>query len=177
MNWHESLLRRPDELQTWMGNLGFSGDVAAECAQKLNAYVERNKERLSRIDGDALVYSIDGHGENALYSEGKLQFIDILFPAARWRWTTEEYDIFRLGTDIFALTGEKNFNAYLGGAKKIYQDFDETDKDFYLLYCAALDGCVLKTLAKSKPEKEKQLQKYYEWFLERLRTFKPEYKV
>ena len=173
-NWYEIILKRLHDLQLWMENLNFPKRDIEICLQKLQTYVNNQKERLSRISNDKITYSIDGHGENALYHAGKLEFIDILWPSPRWRWTTKEYDIFRLGADISALTGMGNFNAFINGVKNIYTDFDETDKEFYLLYNSALDSCVLKTLTESKPQKIKQFEKYYAWFLNKLNSLNSE---
>lgn len=173
-NWHQILSKRLHDLHGWMQNLNFPTHDIEICMQQLQTYISKKQERLSIMAGDQIVYSIDGHGENALYHKSKLEFIDILWPSPRWRWTTKEYDIFRLGADISALTGEDNFNAFISGAKKVYTDFDETDKEFYLLYNSALDSCVLKTLTESKPQKEAQFKKYYAWFLNKLSSFSSE---
>jgi len=170
-DWYEIIVNRLRDLQLWMENLNFPKQDIAACLQKLKSYADNHKKRLSEITGNKIVYSIDGHGENALYYSNKLQFIDILWPNPRWRWTAKEYDIFRLGADIFALNGEKHFNSFIRGVKNIYPNLDETDKDFYLLYNAALDNCVLKTLITSKPQKAEQQKKYYSWFISRLEIF------
>lgn len=167
-NWYQILSKRLHDLQIWMENLNFPKQDIEICIQKLQAYTTKNQDRLSHNE---IIYSIDGHGENALYHDKKIQFIDILWPSSRWRWTPKEYDIFRLGADIFALTNENKFNLFINGAKKIYTNFNEIDKEFYLLYSAALDSCVLETLVASRPEKENQQEKYYAWFLDRLKIF------
>lgn len=173
-NWFELMLQRIPDLEVWMKHLNqhIPSDVTQRCIETLTRYKDENKEYFSSIKGDDLVYTIDAHGENALFNEGKLEFIDILLPAARWRWTPKEYDIYCLGTDVYVLAGEEAFEKYIEGAKKEYANFEEKDRDFYLLYCAGLMVCILATLVQSKPEKEPLMKKYYEGFIELLERAK-----
>lgn len=167
IDWYQLLSKRLHDLRIWMENLEFSEKDTQHCIQKLTRYIARHRRRLETT---LVEYSIDGHGENALYHDAQIQFIDILWPSPHWRWTPKEYDFLRLGADIFALTDENKFAAYLRGVKELIK-LEEADRDFYLLYSAALDCCVLKTLVASKPTKEPQLQKYYAWFMNRLKHF------
>ena len=48
---------------------------ASICFQRLLEYIDIHKERLSKISNERITYSIDGHGENALYHANKLQFL------------------------------------------------------------------------------------------------------
>lgn len=171
-NWFELMTQRVTDLKVWMEHLNqyIPFEVTNQCITAVTQYTEANKERFSSIKGDGLVYTIDAHGENALFNQGRLEFIDILLPSARWRWTPKEYDIYRIGVDILILSGEKSLRDYIDGAKKEYSDFEERDRDFYLLYCAALMVCILATLVQSKPEKELLMKKYYQGFISLLQA-------
>lgn len=172
-NWFELMTQRVDDLRVWMEHLNtyIPSEVTNQCITAVTQYTEANKERFSSMKGDSLVYTIDAHGENALFNEGKLEFIDILLPNARWRWTPKEYDIYRIGIDILTLSGERSLKDYIDGAKKEYSDFEERDRDFYLLYCAALMVCILATLVQSKPEKTPLMKKYFDGFGNLLQSF------
>lgn len=176
-NWFELLSKRVDDLRVWMEHLNkyIPSEVTNQCIEVVTKYTEAYKERFSSIKGDGLVYTIDAHGENALFNEGKLEFIDILLPTARWRWTPKEYDIYRIGADILILSGEEDLKSYIDGAKKEYANFEEKDGDFYLLYCAALMVCILATLVQSKPEKELLMKKYYQGFISLLQAKRREF--
>ena len=173
LTWYEFAREHVSDLKVWMDDLVYflPAEVISELVQKLSRYIEDSKERFSLIRDDELVYTIDAHGENALWHDGKFELFDILLPMARWRWTPKEYDLFRVGADIFALAGKDAFDSYLRGAKKVYSGFDETDRDFYLLYSGALMVCILSALVSSKPEKEPMRRKYDTWFRERLQDF------
>jgi hypothetical protein len=171
-NWFELMTQRVTDLKVWMEHLNqyIPSEVTNQCITAVTQYTEANKERFSSIKGDSLVYTIDAHGEDALFNQGRLEFINILLPSARWRWTPKEYDIYRIGVDILILSGEKNLRDYIDGTKKEYSDFEERDGDFYLLYCAALMVCILATLVQSKPEKELLMKKYYQGFISLLQA-------
>lgn len=173
-NWFELMTQRVTDLKIWMEHLSqyIPSEVTNQCIEVVTKYTETNKERFRSIQGNDLAYTIDAHGENALFDDGKLEFIDILLPNARWRWTPKEYDIYRIGVDILILSGEENLKHYIDGAKKEYAEFEEKDENFYLLYCAALMVCILSTLIQSKPEKELLMRKYYQGFISLLQAQK-----
>lgn len=172
-NWLEIMTQNVSDVKGWMESLSqyIQPEIIDRYAKLLTKYIEFYAERFSSVKSNDLAYSIDAHGENALYNEGKLEFIDILFPSVNWRWAPKEYDLYRLGTDIYMLSGKENFENYINGVKKEYTSFDKKDKDFYLLHSAALMLCILATLLQSKPEKEPLMKKYYQGFIKQLESF------
>ena len=106
---------------------------------------------------------IDGNSENLLYSNKELRFIDAYPPKDNWRIGTFEVDIFRTGSDIYALAGEKEYKAYLSGVKEVAGDkVNLKFENFYLLYAAMIMAPYFYMLSKKNskylPKAEKYLQ-------------------
>lgn len=163
-NWYEIFKERINDLRVWMENVpDFSKEIISECVSFLKSYTEINKVRFESIGEDEMVATIDAHGENAMYSNKELSFIDIFLPKELWRLAPKEIDILRIGLDVYVLRSERAYQSYIAGIKS-ETTLDEQDELFYLVYLSALMGCIQSTIAENTKSRKPIAQKYHSFF-------------
>jgi len=171
-NWFEIFGERIIDVVVWVGAVSsFTPEVISELKGYLEAYAEKNRKRFESLGKNEMVVSIDVHGENAMYRDGKLSLIDICLPKEIWRLAPKELDIMRIGIDIFVLRGKEAFRSYLSGVKSRVS-FDFIDVPMYFVYLSAVMSCYEFTLSQGDPNKKIVAEKYFAFFQEHLASAK-----
>ena len=156
-DYAELLKMRCDDLVTWMKITPvFTDKEIDQLYKKLTQYIFKNKSRLNDMQMHSI---IDAHGENILYQDQKVGSIDIFLPMERWRTGAGELDLFRLGTDIYVLSGSESYAQYIHGVESVVA-LDKIDEDFYLLYMTALMCCAEENLAQTNPARKSVSERY-----------------
>ena len=140
LTWYEHTVKRLQDLSSWVSSeKDFPEEIAKQGLSLLKRQLEENKVDFQSIPSSDLFVLIDCNSENLIYSNQELRFIDAFPPRDDWRIGTFDVDIFRTGSDIYALAGEDAYNAYLEGIDEIAGQYRNKDlSDFYLLYSALI---------------------------------------
>ncbi|MBI3632385.1 MAG: hypothetical protein HY225_02965 [Candidatus Vogelbacteria bacterium] len=139
-NWYEQMKIRLQDLAGWVSNeKDFPSEVANKALELLNNELEKNKNKFQKINRNDLFVLIDCNSENLIYSDGNLRFIDAYSPKDDWQIGAFDVDVFRTGSDIYALAEQNAFDAYLEGVNEVAGNYlDKSHSDFYLLYGATI---------------------------------------
>jgi aminoglycoside phosphotransferase family enzyme len=167
-NWYEQLRDRFNDLEQWVNSeSSFSKDVAQAGLKTLRATLEENKEKFSSMTLEKLSVCIDCNSENLLFTDHQLSFIDAFPPKAAWKIGAFDHDIFRTGSDIYALAGKNAYEAYVQGVYSVAENkLDKELHHFYLLYGAMIMGPYLYMLGKKNSMYISSANKYLEYIKE-----------
>jgi len=168
-NWYDQMINRFSDLASWVrGAEQFPNELKEAGLAKLNAMLEQQKDKFSQINRDNLFPLIDCNSENLVVLNGVVSYIDAYPPKESWRIGSLDVDIFRAGSDIYALAGKEEFDAFMKG---IYSEaehlLDKELHDFYLLYGAMVMGPYFYMLSEKEPAFLEKAKKYEE-FIENL---------
>jgi aminoglycoside phosphotransferase family enzyme len=161
-NWYELLTARFKDLESWVGSEAeFSKEVSDQGMKKLYEGLDANKEKFSKIGFNDLAVCIDCNSENLLFNQGILSFIDAYAPKKEWRVAAFDHDIFRTGSDVYALSGKEAYEAFLKGLYSVGEDkLDKSLHEFYLLYGAMIMAPYFYMLAKKNDSYLPLAEKY-----------------
>jgi len=109
----ENMISRQQDLMEWLKDTE-EHLPASECKK----YGEQLKDLIKRVYSDTkekISIGLDFHSFNAFYLDKTLYPFDTYPPKDSWRFAAPLIDIYRLAADIYALTGEKEFQTVLRG--------------------------------------------------------------
>lgn len=130
----------------------------------LENYRQRNKEWFQELS-DEITTDGDFHSHNALYSNGNFYLMDTYPPKDAWGVGHRLFPLYRLGTDIWALTGKREFFEVLikgyeeGNETKVNRKFDEV----YIIYAAGIAMPYLYMLSGTDPEKKLIAERFHKF--------------
>jgi aminoglycoside phosphotransferase family enzyme len=171
-NWYEQMVRRLEDLKGWVtSEPDFSPILTKKGLSTMQKILEANKEKFTLMKNEDLAVCIDCNTENLLFIDGKLAFIDAYPPKDEWRGGAFDHDIFRTGSDVYALGGKDAYDAYLTGVYSVAEHkLDKELHTFYLLYGAMIMGPYLYMLGKKDTKFLPAAEKYSKFIEEFLVT-------
>ena len=149
-------------MERWIASVGdWPQDLAKDGVTQLRRKLDEYKKYFQTLGRSALSVSIDCNSENLIYSDGELRFLDAYPPKDEWRIGDFIMDIFRTGSDVYALAGKDAYEAYLKGVMEIAGErIDRSFESFYLLYGALIMSPYLFALSKKNPQYLPKAEKY-----------------
>lgn len=150
-DWYAQMRARLDDLSVWMVSAPeFPQDIGQAGLSTLKNALESYRETFRLMHGNQLSVTMDCNTENLLFEDGKLSFFDAYPPRREWLDGMFEVDIFRVGSSIYALDGEKAYEAYLEGARQeAGNNIDMQYESFYLLYGILISAPYFYMLSKN----------------------------
>jgi aminoglycoside phosphotransferase family enzyme len=160
--WYEQLVNRFNDLEAWvLSEESFPRDIAETGLRTLREVLEAHRHAFAAMTPDALSVCVDCNSENLLYADGTLSFLDAYPPKAAWKIGAFNHDIFRTGSDIYALAGKEAYESFLQGVYSVVQDaLDPELHNFYLLYGAMIMGPYFYMLGKKNSVYLKPAEQY-----------------
>lgn len=128
----------------------------------LENYRQANKDWLEELSAGVTADG-DFHSHNAIYSNGSFYLMDTYPPKEEWGVGHKLIPLYRLGTDIWGLSGNQEFFEALvkgyeeGNGIKVNRKFDE----FYIIYAAGIAMPYLYMLSQTDPEKKQVAEKFH----------------
>lgn len=105
----------------------------------------------------------DFHSHNALFSNGSFYLMDTYPPKEEWGAGHPLIGLYRIGVDIWALSGEKEFfEAFIKG----YEEgsgtvVDRTLEDMYIMYGGGIMVSYLYMLQRTDPDKKEAAERFH----------------
>jgi len=161
----DNMLERYDDIVAWIK------DVEEVSALEKETWANKLKELLVRVythDSSKVSICFDLHSLNAFYADQILCPFDTHPPKDAWRFGPPLLNLYRLATDVFALAGEKEFDAVMHG----YHDYlhtepiSEENERLLVIYAALIMVSYLYMLGKTDADKQEAAVKYHN-FLKR----------
>lgn len=134
-------------------------------------YVNHLKDLITRVyenDSTRISICIDMHSLNAFYVDKTLYPFDAYSPKDSWRFGPALLNIYRLATDVFALVGEKEFDAVMRGYHEYLKremPSQETNR-LFVIYASLIMVPYLYMIGKTDTDKHEAAVKYHD-FLKR----------
>jgi len=145
-------------------------DEAFEYVSFLTKFAKTNESELKALGAESMGVGIDGHSENALFSESKLLLIDTYPPKKEWRHKYKHINAYRLGSDIFALQGKAAYLEFVRGYESAAKEsLNPEFEKAYVLYAACVMCPYLYILGENDPVRLEAAKKYHEF----LKTYLP----
>ncbi|NTU66412.1 MAG: hypothetical protein HGB08_00645 [Candidatus Moranbacteria bacterium] len=141
-SWHEQARKRIEDVAGWVASeKDFPEKIAKKGMKILWNSIDSKKGHFDSIGKNDLFVSIDCNSENLIYSGKELRFMDAYSPKENWLTQTFDMDIFRVASDIYALSGKDAYESYLSGVKEIAgEHMHDEAHEFYLFYGAMIMG-------------------------------------
>lgn len=160
-SWGDQMKKRLADLKSWMDSApSFPKEVSTRGLELLGLLIADHGELLASMSREQLSVLMDVHSENMLYSDGQILPIDCYPPTNEWRIGDADADVFRLGSDIYALAGEEAFCAYMHGVQSHTPIKHAELTSLYLLYGALIMGAYLSMLSDKDQKHAAKAEKY-----------------
>jgi len=136
---YKSFVTHLVDLRAWIGEL--SGEIPVEegavYVDYLETFIETHRSDITSSADASMV--VDGHMGNMLLTDGTLSMIDIFPPKEDWRYSHRDVNVYRLATDIYALSGEEAFRAFLQGFEiASNRKLNKELEPFFVTYAASI---------------------------------------
>lgn len=160
-DWYLQMRARLEDLSLWILSVPeFPAEVAQAGLAKLLAALETYQEAFRLMHGTQLSVLMDCNPENLLLIDGTLSFLDAYPPKREWLNGTFETGVFWVGSSIYALDGERAYEAYLEGARQEAGDkIDIRYESFYLLYGSLITAPYFFMLKNKNPDYAPQAER------------------
>lgn len=141
-NYYEIMVAFLDDLENYlyMYDKDISREESGRIMATLRKFLENNKNHFIGVNGNSLIETIDNHADNTYYNNGQVSFIDAYLPKDSWRIVEPLYGIYRLLTDVVALTNDETAIPMFKGFQKNYPEivFDTKLDSFYKIYFSCI---------------------------------------
>lgn len=141
-NYYEIMAAFLDDLDNYltMYEKDLSKEEARQIIGGLKKFLEAHKDHFVKIEEGSLIETIDNHADNTYYNDGQVSFIDAYLPKDSWRIVEPLYGIYRLLTDVVALTDDETAMPMFEGFQNNYPDisFDQKLDSFYKIYFSCI---------------------------------------
>lgn len=163
-SWGDQMKKRLVDLKSWINSApSFPRDVSTRGLEILESLIADHLNLLESMSREQLSVLMDVHSENMLYSDRRILPIDCYPPTNEWRIGDADVDVFRLGSDIYALSGEEAFYAYMRGVQSHTPVKHAELTPLYLLYGALIMGTYLSMLSDKDQKHAAKTEKYLEF--------------
>ncbi len=148
-------------------------EESKEYLDYLENYRQVNKAWFDELSAEVTTDG-DFHSHNALYSNKNFYLMDTYPPKEEWGVGHKLIPLYRLGTDIWALTGKQELFESLvkgyenGNGIKVNRKFDE----LYIIYAAGIAMPYLYMLSRTDPEKKEAAKKFHEFTMNYFKKLK-----
>lgn len=170
-NWHEQMCARVNDLSSWtISEQLFPSHLAEKGIAYMRRLLETHRDEFSSVRKEDLSVLIDCNSENLLFVDGELRFIDAYSPKDAWRVGSFDIDIFRVASDIYAMSGKEAYDAFLRGVESVEGvRLNPTLHRFHLLYGALIMGPYFYMLSRKDQTYLTHAEKYNQ-FIEEILT-------
>lgn len=175
-NFYNKFEARVSDLRNWIKSVGEFVDESEfkEYCDFLEAFRKDNKEWFEKELSDEMVHGGDLHSHNAIFTDGNLFLIDTYAPKEEWLVDHHLIPLYRVGTDIWALSGNKKlFEEFIrgyeeGSGTKVNRNLD----DLYVIYASSIMVCYLYILQRTDKEKKEAAARFHKFIREYFRNIK-----
>lgn len=165
LNYYEAFAQRIKDARNWLKlTPEFLSDEEADAwCDFLEKFRNTNKELFENQLSAEIAANGDMHSHNAVYANGVMSLMDTYPPKKEWTTDHQSMCLYRLGTDIWFLTGDKSlFEAFITGYEegigmKIRGFLDPA----FVVYAATIMVSYLYALQKSDPEKKVIAERFH----------------
>lgn len=169
-NFYNKFEARITDLQNWVSGVSEYVDETEfkEYCDFLEKFRHENREWFENGLSDEMVTGGDLHSHNAIFSDGILYLIDTYAPKEEWLIDHRLIPMYRLGTDIWALTNNKSlFESFLVGYEEgsgytVNRKLD----DLYVMYASSIMVVYLYILQRTDSEKNEAATRFHAFIRE-----------
>ncbi len=163
-NFYDLFESRIKDQRDWINSVpeNIPPEEAKSYCDYLENYRQANKDWFQELSSEVTADG-DFHSHNALYSKGNFYLMDTYPPKEEWGIGHTLIPLYRLGTDIWALSGKQEFFKALvkgyeeGNGIKVNRKFDE----LYIIYAAGIAMPYLYMLSRTDPEKKEIAERFH----------------
>lgn len=171
---YEAFDGRLQDLREWV--VSASEHVPASESSAYCGYMEKYREEHKKdFEGrftEEIEYGGDIHSHNAVFTDGTLSLMDTFPPKEEWVIEHNLTPLYRMGADIWALTGDKElFEAFIAGYEKgLGHKIDRTLEAFSVIYASTIMLAYLYRLQTTDPEKKEAAERFHAFTKEYFQT-------
>lgn len=158
---------RIDDLKNWITSMAeyISEDESSAYCDYLNDFRIKNREWFEKELTDGIVTDGDFHSHNAVYSDKTLYFMDTYPPKEEWGVGHKLIPLYRIGVDIWALSGNKDyFEALLQGYEASNNiKIDRRIDALYVVYVAGIAVPYLYMLQQTDADKKEPAKRFHKF--------------
>jgi len=140
-NYYENSVTRLHDLRAWLMLQKHhvpASEIARYC-DYLESYLTEHRTQFEGVLSEEMTLCGDLHSHNAVYIDETIRLMDTFAPKEEWGIGHPHIKLYRLGTDIYALTGsEKVFNAYIEGYASTRTHLSREHEHYYVVYAAGI---------------------------------------
>lgn len=166
-NFYDLFESRINDLRDWIRSA--SDKISIEESDSYCDYLEQfkneNKEWFETELSTEVTTDGDFHGHNAIYSNGVFYLMDTYPPKEAWGIGHKLFPLYRIGTDIWALSGKQEFfETFIKG----YEDgsgikIDRRLDNLYIIYASAIMVSYLYMLQRTDPNKKESAEQFHKF--------------
>lgn len=169
-NYYELFESRIKDMREWikMVNEYISEEESGAYCDFLENFRNKNKGLLEGTMSDELAHSGDLHSHNAVFTGGKLHLVDTFPPKEEWLIQHRMISVYRMGSDIWALSGDKNlFESYIKGYEegsgiKVDRNLDVP----FVIYASSIMVSYLYMLQRTDPKNKESALRFHKFIRE-----------
>lgn len=162
---------RITDLRNWIQSVTdhISTEESGMYCDFLQNFNDINRSELKEKFNDSIAFEGDFHSQNALFTNKQLFLMDTYPPKEEWGIGHQLTSVYRVGADIWALSGKESFfQAFLSGfMEEGDMTIEKKFNPFFVVYASGIMVSYLYMLAQTDPEKMGPAQKYHNF----LRTY------
>lgn len=179
VNYHENFGRRINDLHEWAGAVEeyIPKKEWRDYARFLESFRDRHREWFEKELGTQMAHGGDVHSHNITFSKGVLYLMDTYPPKDEWLIQHHLVPLYRIGTDIWALSGDLDlFEAFVKGYEiGMGEAVDRRLDDLFIIYASAIAVSYLYMLQKADPEKKESARRFHHFIRSHFEKVKHKY--
>ncbi len=169
-NFYEKFEMRVSDLRGWMNSVSefITEEESRGYCDFLETFRIDHKDLFEKEMSEELVHGGDIHSHNAVFTDGNLYLMDTFPPKEEWVVDHMLIPLYRVGTDIWALSGKKElFEAFIKGYEEgsgttVNRFFD----DIFIIYASAIMVPYLYMLQRTDKQKEESAKRFHKFIRE-----------
>ena len=169
-NYYKSFENRIEDVREWIKSVSeyISEEESGEYCDFMENFLNKNRELFEGKMSNELAYSGDMHSHNAVFTGGKFHLVDVFPPKEEWFIQHRMISIYRMGADIWALSGDKNiFEAYIKGYEegsgiKVDRFLEAT----FIIYASTIMVSYLYMLQRTDPKNKESALRFHKFIRE-----------
>lgn len=163
-NYYHDFNNRIPDLREWMESSAenISVEESGKYCNYLDSFLKDRRELFEGQLSTTMTNDGDIHSHNAVFTNDQLYLIDTFPPKEEWIRGHPHISLYRLGSDIYALSGSKElFEAYLKGCEESGAVLNRELDHFYIIYASGIMISYQYLLAANDEHHMKAAQTYH----------------
>ncbi len=166
-NFYNLYKKRTDDLRSWIKSVTeyISEEESGMYCDFLEIFRTKNKDLFETKLSDEVTVDGDFHSHNAIYSKESFLLMDTFPPKEEWGVGHQLIPLYRIGTDIWALSGKKEFfESFIKGYESTSGiTVDRKLDNLFIVYASGIAVSYLYMLQKTDGQKKEPAERFHKF--------------